>query len=337
MSERSGVLAQLLHVGPHRGAHRVAARAAVSVLVPLLALWGAGHLELSIYATFGAFTSLYGRTHVGLSRVRMQGTLAVVLTVSVVLGVAVGLSPHRAWLAVPVAAVIGGVGSLLADAQDWHPPGPLFLIFSFAACASVPSHPPDVVTAALVAGASAAFSVVVGGLGSVVRRDPLMPTRGRRASYAAVARRHVARNAGSVLLAGLIATASGIGHPYWAMVSAVVPLAAGDVHAQVVRGVHRLVGTALGLVLAAAFFAVDLGSLALVLVVVALQGTAELFIGRNYAIALLAITPLALLMVHLVAPVPTGTLLLDRGAETFIGVAVGVLVGWCTRSRPAGA
>ena len=43
---------------PH--AHRVAVRAATSLLVPLLALWGLGRLDLSVYATFGAFASVYG-------------------------------------------------------------------------------------------------------------------------------------------------------------------------------------------------------------------------------------------------------------------------------------
>jgi uncharacterized membrane protein YccC len=143
----------------------------------------------------------------------------------------------------------------------------------------------------------------------------------------------VLRNGLAVLLAGALATGSGIGHPYWAMVSAVVPLAARDFSAQVVRGLHRVVGTFLGLALAAVLFAVDLSGLALILVVAALQVAAELLVGRNYAVALVAVTPLALLMVHLVAPVPAGDLLLDRGVETVIGVVVGLGVGYLTRPR----
>jgi hypothetical protein len=41
----------------------------------------------------------------------------------------------------------------------------------------------------------------------------------------------------------------------------------------------------------------------LIVVIVVLQAGAELWVGRNYAIALIAITPLALLMVDLVSPV----------------------------------
>jgi hypothetical protein len=310
----------------------------VSVLVPLVVLALIGHQEWSIYAAFGAMTSLYGRTHVAISRLRMQGTLAVLLTLATAGGVVVGLSEHRAWWAVPLTAALAAGGSLLSDLQDWHPRGPLFLVFAFAACASLESRPVDVVTALVVAGLSAAFAVVVGAAGGRLRRDRRRgPVRAPlvRTAYAARWRWHVARSGLAVLLAGFVATASGIGHPYWAMVSAVVPLGAPAFLQQVVRGLHRVAGTLVGLGVTAALFALDATGAVLIGVIVLLQVLAELLVGRNYALALVVITPLALLMVHLVAPVPAGVLLLDRGVETLIGVAVGMVVGYLTRARPA--
>lgn len=132
-------------------------------------------------------------------------------------------------------------------------------------------------------------------------------------------------------IAGSIATSVGIGHPYWAMVSAVVPLAAKDLSRQLVRGAHRLIGTALGLGVSAALLALDLTGLGLIVAIVALQVGAELLVGRNYAIALTCITPLALLMGQLVVPLPIGVLLADRGIETLIGVLIGLLIGGLTR------
>ena len=117
-------------MGPHAGAHRVALRAWLSVLVPLVVLAATGHQEWSIYAAFGAITSLYGRTHVAISRLRMQVDLALLLTLATAGGVVVGLSDHRAWLAVPLAAALAAGGSLLSDLQDWHPRGPLFPVFA---------------------------------------------------------------------------------------------------------------------------------------------------------------------------------------------------------------
>ena len=217
----------------------------MSVLVPLVVLALIGHQEWSIYAAFGAMTSLYGRTHVAISRLRMQGTLAVLLTLATAGGVVVGLSAHRAWWAVPLTAAVAAGGSLLSDLQDWHPRGPLFLVFAFAACASLPSRPVDVLTALVVAGLSAAFAVVVGAAGGRLRRErrpgPVARAAARTA-YAARWRWHVARSGLAVLLAG----AAGHGERHRAPVLG-DGLRGGAAGApaflqQVVRGLHRVAG-----------------------------------------------------------------------------------------------
>ena len=160
----------------------------------------------------------------------MQLTLAVLLTLSTVGGVVVGLSEHRAWLAVPLAAALAaGRARCSPTCRTGTRRGPLFLVFAFTACASLESRPRDVLVALVVAALSAAFAVLVGAAGAALRRDGRPAPRRRpptRTAYAARWRWHVARSGVAVLLAGSAATAAGIGHPYWAMVSAVVPLGA---------------------------------------------------------------------------------------------------------------
>ncbi|WP_036329259.1 FUSC family protein, partial [Microbacterium sp. B19] len=65
---------------------------------------------------------------------------------------------------------------------------------------------------------------------------------------------------------------------------------------------------------------------AVLLAAVVMQVGAELFVGRNYGIAMVFITPLALLMISLASPATPDMLLRDRVLETVIGVAVGTLV-----------
>lgn len=329
-----GFADRLLRIGPHGGAHRVALRAAVSVVVPLLALLAVDRLEWSIYATFGAFTSLYGRERTGRHRLRLQVEAGVVQVAVVTLGAVVALSAERAWLSVPVAAAVAMSASFLSARRGWHPPGSLFQVFGFAAVASAPATGDDLAPAVLVAAGSAAFSVLVGSLGALARRrEAPAPPAARRRPRIPGLRRAVLQSGLGVAAAGVIATSAGIGRPYWAMVSAVVPLVATDLGGQLVRGLHRVVGTGLGLLFAWALFALDLPGLGLVLVAAVLQAGAELLVGRNYALALVFVTPLALLMVHLVVPGPVGALLADRGLETVIGVLVGLAVGYLTRPR----
>ncbi|MFD2763341.1 FUSC family protein [Micromonospora eburnea] len=315
------MLRQVLHVRPAGAAHRVALRAGISVLVPLLAVLALDHPGWSVYAVFGAFTSLYGRNHVHLSRMAMQASAGMALTLSTVLGVLVGSLESRAWVAVPVTAAVAALGSALAAAQDWHPPGPLFLVFAFGAVASAPRALPDVPIAVVVAGLSSLFALLVGNVGSVLRRQ-----RSRPARLAHGWTGEPVRYALAVVLAGGTVTAVGIGHPYWAMVAAVAPLTVQGMTAQLVRAAHRVLGTLLGLLTSAVLLAPHLSPYATVLVVAGLQIVTELLVGRNYGLALLFITPMALLMGQLAAPRPAGQLLFDRGVETLIGTGIGGLI-----------
>ncbi|GAB2474383.1 hypothetical protein GCM10027030_05890 [Luteococcus sediminum] len=139
-----------------------------------------------------------------------------------------------------------------------------------------------------------------------------------------------------MLLSGSIAVLLQIGHPYWAMVSAVAPMSAPHVTQQVAKGIQRVVGTTTGLMPSWLLLGVHLEPVLAVLVIGLLQFGAEVLVGSNYAAAMLCITPLALLNGQLAHPRPITQLLFDRGVETAIGGALGialVLVGHALRER----
>ena len=64
----------------------------------------------------------------------------------------------------------------------------------------------------------------------------------------------------------------------------------------------------------------------LVVWVILLQFLAEIYVLRNYSVALLFITPLALLMTQIGNPHPVAELLASRAIETAIGAVVGMIV-----------
>lgn len=141
---------------------------------------------------------------------------------------------------------------------------------------------------------------------------------------------HLARFVIAVGAAGvvgkLIGTQYGGSHPYWAMVAAVAGLSGATHRARMIRGGQRFVGTLFGVLAAAAILPWHPQGFAAVLVITALQVGAELLVGRNYALALLCITPLALMMGQIVHEVPVGPLLVDRAVETLIGCGVALVV-----------
>ena len=149
----------------------------------------------------------------------------------------------------------------------------------------------------------------------------------------------VARVGIAVPVAGFIASGLGIDHAYWAMSAAVLILHQGlDWLRTLERGIQRLLGTWAGLVLAAVILALHPQGLWLVLTVAVLQFTIEMFVVRNYALAVVFITPAALtIATGGLAVGDVGDLLLARGLDTLIGfvVAVAVYLPTARRGNPA--
>jgi len=150
----------------------------------------------------------------------------------------------------------------------------------------------------------------------------------RRAVAPGAHTRHVMlRVAIATPIAGTLATVLGIGHPYWAIAAAVLVLhQGGDRVRTLQRGGQRLLGTWLGLGLAAVILLAHPQGLWLALILTTLQLVIELLVVRNYTLASVFITTAALTIASSTRPVDIGEILLSRGTDTLIGCAVGVLV-----------
>ena len=312
------------------GSHRVAVRAGLSVAVPLLAVVLLGRTPWAAYAAFGAFTSLYGRNHVHLPRALMQATAGAALVTSVTIGAVLAALRAGPWALVAATVVIAALGSVVSTVFDWHPSGPLFMIFGLGTVASGSGHWSEVPVAMAVSAASALVAVFIGNVGAVVGRIS-SPTRPQLRPVGGL---DPWRYVVAVGAAGAIATAFGIGHPWWAMVAAAAPLSVRGRSHQALRAGHRIAGTLLGLLTSIPLLLLELDPVPLVLVVVVLQVVTELLVGRNYGFALLVITPMALLMGQLGTTQSTAGLLFDRGVETVIGAVVAIAL-LSAENRPA--
>jgi uncharacterized membrane protein len=335
------ILAGTFSIAPANKDHHPAIRCAVGVFVPLITLVLLGRLDLAIFASFGAFTGIYGRGEQHGTRFALQLRAGLLMLLVILLaaltarvGPALGLDAlTAAWLLVLATTVVAGSCSVAISWLRLRPAGSLFHIFAFAAIASIP-HQPPVWQAMLVAILTTAFSLVIGFSARIlpshrtpwVRPRPLRRTADeRRAAWLEGLGYLVAAG-----LAGSLATLAGqwlgFGHAYWAMVAAVVPLVGHSTVHRVSRGVQRIIGTVLGLALLAAILLLGLAPWQTVLVIAVCQFGAELFIARQYVIAQLFVTPLALISTLLVVPASPTVLLRDRIIETLIGAAVGIAV-----------
>ncbi|MBQ0826208.1 FUSC family protein [Streptomyces tagetis] len=137
-------------------------------------------------------------------------------------------------------------------------------------------------------------------------------------------------------LAGYAGLALGVGHPYWAIVSA-----ASIYQANVTLTWHRVLQRTVGNLCGVAVFAAVVplartGIVALAALCVAFSFCNEMLISRNYWLGTVSVTPLALLITEFGAVRPVSELITDRVLDTVAGVAVGMLAAVLVTSRRTG-
>ncbi|MBX7449486.1 FUSC family protein [Mycolicibacterium sp. 3033] len=143
-------------------------------------------------------------------------------------------------------------------------------------------------------------------------------------------RRVLVRVAIGVPLAGFAAVGLGVDRAYWAMAAAVLILHQGaPLRHAMRRGAERLLGTWIGLALAAAIIVIHPQGWLLAAVLALLTFAIEMLVVRNYLLASVFITATALTIgtaSHPLEPGQVGHLLLTRGVDTLIGCAIGLTV-----------
>ncbi|WP_018548760.1 FUSC family protein [Streptomyces sp. LaPpAH-108] len=126
------------------------------------------------------------------------------------------------------------------------------------------------------------------------------------------------------LVAGGVAVGLGLGHGYWAAISAAAVLHAVNVRTTMQRAVQRTLGTAVGLLIALGVLAGHPEPALLALVVVILEFLLEYMVVRNYGLGVVFLTPLALLLSDLADPTSPEALIFDRGLGSLLGIVVGL-------------
>ncbi|GAB3272106.1 FUSC family protein [Arthrobacter pigmenti] len=329
-------------MAPPQRDHYPAARIALGIAVPLLVVLALDRIDLTIFAAFGAFTGIYAKAEVARRRFQHQSIAGAILVACLALGGSYASVGAPEWAIVLTTAVIAGAGSIAADYWQLKPAGSLFFVFAFAAVASLPDVPPWW-QALTVGAASVLWCLILGAVPTMARKlrtgdrtttGGQEPDRQRTVQWS-VLMMHAMRYFVAAGIAGGLATFADIGHAYWAMVAAVVPIAAPSLAGRLARAVHRIIGTLGGVAVTAGILALPLQPWHIVLLLVLLQFLAEMFVQRHYTIALFFITPLALLMSYLVTRQAPADLLVDRTVETIIGALVGVVVVVLMRERAA--
>lgn len=125
--------------------------------------------------------------------------------------------------------------------------------------------------------------------------------------------------------AAFIAHAAGWHYPAWAAIGATAVMQGGHLHVTMNRALQRMAGTVLGACIVWAILAQSPSFWWVLAAIVFFQFVTEIIISYNYALGQATITPMALLMTHLAAPVANGNMPVERVLDTIVGAAIGIV------------
>lgn len=291
----------------------------------------AGQLQLGLLATFGALIVLYLSDRSRRERAVKLPLVAAAFLASVGVGLLAGTNLVGSLVAVCAVALIC---SWLSLSTGIGPPGAIFPVLSTGAAAQLASSPqqggmglaPGVVIEMVALGAACGYAVVVAPLltASGRRRDAVQP-HDIAWSYAMTpeSRRILLRLSVAVVISGAASYSLGLHHAAWVLLAVIGILQKdSDLYAGTVRLTQRVVGTAAGVAGSLVFLVwAPEGPLLIATVGVLVFGFV-LLLRRNLMLALMLVTPMALLLVaggmHGRLASSTGTRLID----TLVGAAV---------------
>ncbi|KUF08512.1 FUSC family protein [Leucobacter sp. G161] len=334
----------VLAPGPPGPRRWIATRAALSMGIPLAVLTLAGRPDLGLMAGTGAFLALFFAGAAAAERARVLPVIGAVLFACAALGALLAPSP---WLTAAGLVVVAIAGSAFSFAYRVGPPGPVFFVLMFGLSGMITSvrdgarvTEPAVFLTTLAGGLL--FSYLLALVPLVLAEERARPVRPLREMLPGPW-----LGAGEQWLVVRIAIVAALGavlsmlwvdpeRAYWTVSTgvAVVGLSTVPNHS-FARGLHRTFGTLVGA--GAYLLLAPLAQLpwVFVLLLPLLQFTIEFVVVRNYALALVFITPLVLL----IAGAAIGDAnQLSTATERFVDTAVGSALAMASgvlRERPA--
>lgn len=330
---RGGVKRAVISLGTVTPAQQprwpIALQAAIVMTLPVLVGIAFDRLDLGLIAATGAFTVPYFAALPRLERLRLRPIAGLVLVATSACGALLG--PYPAAFAAGLIAVT----VLIAVAVHGYrlgPPGPLFpiLVYGLSGHAVEGGMAPATLIGTVAAGCAWA---VLASLAPLIRRQHWQITPRplsvllARPTWDAGAKELLTRTVIVTVVATVVSMLwLDADRAYWAVAAGVVVV--GVVPGRglaVTRGLHRTVGTVLGVGVYLGIVHLDPAPVLLALTLGALQFITEATITRHYAIAVTAVTPMALVIVS----AGSGTfgdsaITSERLVDTFLGASLAV-------------
>ncbi|MBK1616218.1 hypothetical protein CKO44_22445 [Rubrivivax gelatinosus] len=308
--------------------------AALATGLPLLVGAWFGHIE------YGLVSSLGGLVFVHMPATAMQHRMVTLMACAFAMTAcyATGVLCHFApgW-AIPALAFLAAVVTMLVRLYAMGPPGSLFFVMAAAIGAYSPVEVLQLPHAVGLLFLGAFLAVLIGfaySLYALRLQAPQPVAELPPPSFDFVIFDSVVIGA-FVGLSLALAQVLGLSRPYWVPVTCLAVIQGVSLRAVWVRQLHRVLGTAAGLLLSWAVLSMPLGPWSVALVLMLLSFVVEISVVRHYGFAVMFITPMTILLAdaaHL-GEIAPGPLVQARFADTALGCGVALLGAICLHNR----
>lgn len=318
---------QLFEIRPSDRGWHLPVLAGLSVGIPLLAGYFLDNLPAGKLAALAGLVILY--LHRGSFARRMLTLMACSfgITASFATGLLFGFHPLAACLALAVLAFL--IHLALYALRLFHPPGNFFFIMIASMALCMPFSPTEIVSRIGLVSIGTMVSCSLGLIYCVLtdgRRTVVLPK-----VKAMDSRIHEAALFG--IFAGislLVALLFRFPNPYWVPTSCLAVMQGVNSRSVWQRGVQRIVGTMLGLMLTWGILLLQPSSLTICLAIVVIQIMVELLIVRNYGLAVIFLTVLTVFLAEPTTALAAnpGNLIRSRLVDILTGSVLGMAGGW---------
>jgi len=328
-----------LKLNPSPWRWSVGIEAGVAMLLPMGLFTLLGNQTFGLIAALGGFTALYCAKLKRNDRVKVLPILAVGFIVSSTLGV---LCSGNEWLTIGCQIFVTALSCLLCVGFGIGSPGPLMFVL-VNALSSRMANTVDLqhtylkeytIPLLVTLGSILAILVVLAPLAIPSFRKRLGAASGLQLLYPQLKldkqnRTTIIRVIIAVTLASFLSKPLGAHRAYWVVISTIAILQSGHNRRLTnIRALHRVLGTLLGVLIFEAIMLVKPSGLLLVLIIATLQFFTEVVVGRNYGLALLFITPLALTNSTAGATGNINITVQGRMSDMLFGAVIAMIVFW---------
>lgn len=308
--------------------------AALAIGLPIFVGAWRGELGLGLAASLGGLTFLY------MPATRLSHRMAWLMACAfgMIACQALGLLGHLLpALVAPLLVIITVLVTMVCRFYNVPPPGSLFFVMAAAIAAFAPMHGHDAIAqlgAVSLGGVLALMIAFVYSLHMIRRGNAPAPGLPTQPDFNIVVVESVIIGA-FVGLSLLVANALQLERPYWVPVSCLAIIQGASLRAAWTKQLHRLLGTAVGLLVFLGIAQAQLGPWGVATTITVLALLIETLVVRHYGLAVVFITPMAILLAEAAviaggsATMDPHILMIARLTDSALGALIGVAGAAC--------